>query len=257
MLWSSAYSSSMNLCIEYQIFSLDNGALLQLFQSIMVLKNSIWYFFLGVTMHNRSHVASSLFKRLFPHANMFKYAVPCVVSTENSTYRLLALFKYATEYLDSGVTEQEKGGVKGKGHGSEGGRQARGREGENGRGEPDRDPDGRRKGGWEDRENMGPLGGDVQGYGKLSRRRGGRTDVDMFRYLQYPECTERRVGIGIEGSGEIQCGCGGLPGEKTDGNHIHKEIGRVQGCRDVVAKLAPWRHCTLLSRPPRLLLNFP
>ena len=35
--------------------------------------------------------------------------VPCVARTENSNYLLLALVKGATEYLDDGVAEYEKG----------------------------------------------------------------------------------------------------------------------------------------------------
>ena len=45
-------------------------------------------------------------------------SVPCVESMEISTYRLLALVKDATEYLNAGVAAREKGG---------GGKRARGR----------------------------------------------------------------------------------------------------------------------------------
>ena len=51
-----------------------------------------------------------------------KISVPCVASTETSTYLLLALVKGATDYPDYAVTVQEKGwggGVKGRGAGSE------------------------------------------------------------------------------------------------------------------------------------------
>ena len=47
------------------------------------------------------------------------------------------------------------------------------------------------------------LGGGVPGYGTVCRRRGGRTDADPFRYLQYLEWTERRFGIGVAGYGKI------------------------------------------------------
>ena len=37
-------------------------------------------------------------------------SVPCVAITETYTYLLLDLFKVTTEYLNDGVTAQEKGG---------------------------------------------------------------------------------------------------------------------------------------------------
>ena len=68
-----------------------------------------------------------------------------------------------------------------------------------------------RAGGWAGVENTGPLGGDFLGYGTDRIRLGGRTDSDPFWYLQYPEQTERQVGIVVKGGGAIKCGCGGLP----------------------------------------------
>ena len=55
----------------------------------------------------------------------WKNPVPCVASTLTSTYLILALVEGATEYLDVGVTAQEKGGDKGKrARGGVGGRPA-------------------------------------------------------------------------------------------------------------------------------------
>ena len=131
------------------------------------------------------------------------------------------------DYLDSGVTAQEKGGGSGKGQGavSEGDRQAGGR-GDNGRGGPAQELDGRRKGSRAEKIS-GPLGGDVPGYGTDRRRRGGRMDADPFIYLLYPERTERRVGIGVEGYDSGKCGCRGLPRDQIDGENLHAEIRRV------------------------------
>ena len=63
----------MTLFTVSRIFSLENGSLLRSLQSIMVLKNSVYHSSLGVSVHARLHVASSLFKRFFPHLNMLKY----------------------------------------------------------------------------------------------------------------------------------------------------------------------------------------
>ena len=64
---------------------------------------------------------------------------------------------------------------------------------------------------------------------------GGGVDADPFWYLQYPERTEHQFLIGVAGGGEIQCGCGCLPGDKTDRRHIHKGVVRLQVCRNVGA----------------------
>ena len=80
------------------------------------------------------------------------------------------------------------------------------------------------------RENMGPLGGDVPRYGTCRRRWGGRTDTNPFRYLQYLEHIERRVGISIEGDGAIKCGFGGLLEDKTVKLQLHKEVSQVKLC---------------------------
>ena len=68
---------------------------------------------------------------------------------------------------------------------------------------------------------------------------GGRTDTYPFWYPQYLELTEWRVGVSVEGYREIKCGCGGLPGDKTDRSHLHEEIGRIKGCHYAGAKPAP------------------
>ena len=46
--------------------------------------------------------------------------------------------------------------------------------------------------------------------------------ANMFLDLKYPERTEQRFGIGALGGGEIQCGYGGLSGDKSDRWHINK-----------------------------------
>ena len=76
----------------------------------------------------------------------------------------------------------------------------------------------------------GLLGRDAAGYGTGSRRQGGRTDANPFRYLQYTERkeqTKRRVVISVEGDGSVKCGCGVLPRYQIDGGNIHTEIGWV------------------------------
>ena len=72
-LYASVSSSKLNLCIASRIFSLNNGAQLRPFQSVMVLDNSVKYLSLGVVMHDHLQVASSLFKRFFTHLYMLKY----------------------------------------------------------------------------------------------------------------------------------------------------------------------------------------
>ena len=50
--------------------------------------------------------------------------------------------------------------------------------------------------------------------------------ANMFLDLKYPERTERWFGIGVVWDGAIQCGCGGLPGEKlTDGIYTRRSAG--------------------------------
>ena len=92
----------------------------------------------------------------------------------------------------------------------------------------------------------------MPGYETGRRRQGRRTDADPFQYLQYPELTEQRVGIGVEGDGSGKCGCGVLPRDETDRGNIHMEIGGVKVCRDAGTKLTIWRSRALLSRIPRL-----
>ena len=92
----------------------------------------------------------------------------------------------------------------------------------------------------------------MPGYETGRRRQGRRTDADPFQYLQYPELTEQRVGIGVEGDGEIKCGCWGLPGYQTDKCNLLEEIFWLKVCRDAGAKPALGQHCTLLSGLPLL-----
>ena len=61
----------------------------------------------------------------------------------------------------------------------------------------------------------------MPGYRIDRRRRGWRTDADPFGYLQYPERTEQRVGIGVEGGESVKCECMGLPRYQIDGGNIH------------------------------------
>ena len=85
---------------------------------------------------------------------------------------------------------------------------------------------------------MGLLRGDVTGYRTGCRRRGGRTEADPFQNPQYPDQTERRFGIGVEGDGEIQCGCWVFQYKKiTDGIYTR----RLAGYK-FVATLVPSRH---------------
>ena len=52
-------------------------------------------------------------------------SVPCVARMATTNYLLLSLVKFATEYLDAGVTAREKGGGGGgNGGGGVGGRPA-------------------------------------------------------------------------------------------------------------------------------------
>ena len=69
-----------------------------------------------------------------------------------------------------------------------------------------------------------------RGTGQAVEGRGGRTDANPFRYLQYTERkeqTKRRVVISVEGDGSVKCGCGVLPRYQIDGGNIHTEIGWV------------------------------
>ena len=73
MLWASASSSALTICIEYRILSLDNGSPLRSLKYVMVLNNTVYYLSLGLAMHTRLHVASSLFNIFFPHLNILKW----------------------------------------------------------------------------------------------------------------------------------------------------------------------------------------
>ena len=72
MLWVFYYSSETNLCIAYQILSLENGASLRSLKSTRVSYIFVYYLYIGVAMRACLHVASSLFKIFFPNLNILE-----------------------------------------------------------------------------------------------------------------------------------------------------------------------------------------
>lgn len=66
---------------------------------------------------------------------------------------------------------------------------------------------GQSEGGQAGGENTILLGGYVTVYGTEFIRWGGNTDANPFRYIQYPERTERMFEVGVNRDGIIQCGC--------------------------------------------------